>query len=307
MKNEEIKREIEKNITKQSKRILLVLYYMKKSYSGDLADYFEINRNTMSNRLERLRNLPQKLIVVKKTGRQKEYSLTTLGEEYVRDFLDNEQERDKLMGAGWSYASQMEDGSITIIDIKECQKELEEVEPDWEEKISEALKNGIWNGTSKDLKDLKNGFEKLIYMLLKVKIEKNEEIYSQSIKGIKSKNAKKCIDNIICRRESLNILWDLAAEDWERAYDAIDILFLGDDKDFIITEDIIDALCEKEFTRREARDMSFAMMEIITIAKKNELLKEEMYALLVNEGADNNQFVYYIAEKYKSRFKSIQN
>lgn len=222
MKNEEMKKELEKNITKQSKRILLVLYYMKKAYSSTLAEYFEIKRNAMSNRLERLKNLPQELITVKKTGRRMEYSLTDLGVEYVRECLDNEQTRAELFGKGWSYIPESEQQS-------------------------------------------------------------NEE-------------------SLI--KEGLNILWDLDldTEEWKRAYMAIDILFDGESRDFAITENMIEALYKIGFSRKEAREMSFAMMNVVTKAQKSELSKEEFCESLVDEGADDERFVYYIAEKYISKY-----
>lgn len=285
---------IEKILTKQGKKILLCIYDNDNICSGDMAVCLGIQRNSMSNALERLKNAPMELITVKKSGRRKRYSLTQLGREYVEAVLDQEEVRRELLGK--INISQIATGSEDVSELKEqlneCVKELEEEDTRWETHIRDVLRKNKRDKTS----ELARKFQELLEILLKLKLSPDKKAYTEWLGNLSDENARVYIEEIILRREGLNYFWELVSEDWKKAYEVLDILF--GIRWFVAAGKAIQKIEELGIPKAVVKEMAFSFQEIISQAKEDELSKEEFCELLLEEGAEDKEYVYYIAEKY---------
>lgn len=281
---------IENFITKQGKKILCIIYTKGAVCSSELAKCLEISRSAMSNALDRLKNAPYELVLVKKQGRLKMYELTPLGIEYVESYIDNKSS---------DTTNNQKDKKENDECIRECFNELDELNTFWSDYILDCFEK---NMEFPQKSDLFKKIQELITYGIKVNLNEYKMSYQEFLYNITNCRTRGFLDDVIQRRTCLNVLWDIVENDWQSAYKIIDMIF--EVQDFVSAGGMIKEIEELGIPKKEIPNLLLALQSLVTNALEKMLTKEEFCMVLEAEGAEDGPFVYYVAEKYLIKLKN---
>ena len=286
---EEKIKKIDDFMTKQGKRILLAIYDKGSICSGELATYLDVRRNSMSNALERLKKAPYDLLAVETRGRQKVYTLTELGRKYVETVLENDEIRKEIPAK--SDTVELKNEKQLYQSAMEQLKELEEEDRNWEDKVEYILDVG-----SNDQCELSGKFNAFLRCLMGLKQMEDNQLYFKALGAIKTSKVQEYVDGIVTRRNSLNVLWEIMEENWENGYKILNTMF--ELKNFLLEGERVKELYNIA-KKEDIWKLIQAIQEVITLAFEKNLSEEEFKKMLVEEGADHNQYLEYLGYRYK--------
>lgn len=292
----------ERYITKQGKRVLLILFNVERIFAGDLAKQMNTSKNNLSNIIERLKRDVPELLVMEKKGRQIEYSLSEEGREYVETYL-NSDEADALFKENFagnptnkkeSFSNKTKEREELYEKIEKCLDELEREDEYWYESVTGILRKSAQKTASKSLVAW---FKEFLALLFQLRLDAEDNRYEGFMKRVDNRSAREYIDGIIARRIELMELWEIAADDWKKAYKLLNVCFeqMGC---FVLGAEYMKPLYKIGLSKTAVREIMFDLQEIISEANEDGLTKEEFSEVLKEEGAGDEQYVPFIAEKY---------
>lgn len=284
---------IDEYLTKQGKKILFVLYHKKSVCSSDLANFLNVQRNSMSNALARLKKASDPLLSVRKRGRQELYTLTELGRAYVETVLKEDENAKKLWDSLFAQEDIQEEIDVDKMyhQTLECLKELDEADGSWEEKVNGTISLD-WNAGT----ELLAKFNEFLSLLQNLKqIDENRQ-YFEILNQISDAKVRKCVDVIVHRRYTLGKFWEILDDKWKEGYKIIDTLF--DIKIFLLEAKAIKELYSI-IEQNDLWSLIQAMQELMSWAFDKGYTKEEFEELLMEEGADDTPYLKYLGQRYK--------
>lgn len=275
----------ERKLTNQAKKILATLYTNGPMCSSNLAASLGIQKNSMSNALERLSNAHGDLIQREKKGRRNEYSLTETGQLYVAQMFTSHEDtfaHGEKNIADWNTAIEM------------CIEELMEVDAHWADVVLDVQNRNentcLWTC-----------FEKLMQLLQEIKAQKTE-LYEHVLSMVQNHCTREFIEDVIARRENLIPLWDLAEEDYNAAYDVVELLFRYQGR-LLDADDFVDQIESAGIAKKQIPSLVFSVRALLRDASIRKLSEKEFVQILKREGLKNGQFARYIAREYGAYIK----
>lgn len=290
-------------LTRQGKKILFYIERCPGIYSRDLAGKLRIQKNSMSNAMERLRGSQYELVYSKTEGRQKRYYLTEWGESYTRENLNTPEMIKECLGSEEDRLKSQPDQDMKTTWEKavECIDDLRRISSEWEMEFLEYLCSED-ECTDAEMKVL---FQEFMQSLQELFFTESGEGIQTVLDKISSEKVRKKTLACLDRKCGLVPLWNWAEEAGEEAYQFIDELF--DDRKIVLSYEFIQAYEKYEISEELYRQIAIGLMRFIDSARKEKLNKAEFYNRIVEQNPQCDwRLGYYIAEKYRELRKNME-
>lgn len=284
---------IEKNMTSQRRKIIKLIYEEKEVCSGDIANKLGVRPNSMSNALERMKNLDIPFLESHRNGRRQIYSLTKICQQYVHDVLAENMSQNET-------STDAIGDSISRVRLDQCINDLKDWDPSWENKVKIILEK---EDQRNDLQDIYNKICELLHVLSDImKTDSQDSLVSYVENIIANTSAREYIIHIVRRRHALDYLWEWMEKDERIGYEILSLILeprslmvLGNEY-----QKIYALGCETD----KIKNLCFAIQELMTFAHNEKMGKTRFLNYLAEEGASIN-CGYYMYEKYQKLLDNL--
>lgn len=276
---------INSTLTRQCKKVLRELFECRLS-NKELAKNIEMSSSALSNILQRIKSSQLGLLVTEQNGRNTYYSLSPLGNEYVRKNLVIYDASGKTVNVEETLSQYALYG---IQAIKDMQREWGE---EWQLKLDELLL--MYFKEEKDSGE--KNFDKLIQAVKNVIIEERWEelnkIYSAIDNELLHRRIEKCFEWLM----GIKYLCIIEDAEWKTAYKLIDDYFAQ--KGVFVRLESLKALQKYQIYSEEIYLIFNTLEKMVTRAAGKNATKEDFCGTWESAFESHERLMYYIAEKY---------
>lgn len=277
---------IKEIMTPQRKKIISIIYEQGEVCSGDIANKLEVRPNSMSNALERMKNLEIPLLKSRRNGRKQMYSLTDICLQYVQEVLykeEKKEERERLINC-----------SEIINTIARYTCELNDLDPFWESKIQMLLEQ---REARIGCKDIFLKIHELLEKFSRLLEDFSKEVLVRSVESvIENISVREYVIHLVQRRAFLAYLWEWMEKDEKFGYKLLSLILKP--QSFMLLGNEYQEVYIRGGNPEKIKNLCFALQELMTFAYNQQMTEEVFVEYLEEEGASVS-CGYFIYERYQ--------